>query len=171
MVGKGESSATAIFKDRMEAWEGTDMRYSEAGLGRTFVIRLEDGDIVHEEIEKFAREKSITAATLTILGGADLGSKLVVGPEDGRSETIHPMELTLDNVHEVSGTGTVFPDEEGNPLLHMHMACGRNGKTVTGCIRTGVRVWHIMEVVLTELVDTKSVRILDEVTGFKLLSP
>lgn len=147
------------------------MRYSEARLGRTFVIRLEDGDMVHVEIEKFAKEKSIKAATLTILGGADLGSTLVVGPEDGRSKTIVPMELTLDNVHEVSGTGTLFPDVEGNPLLHMHMSCGRNGATVTGCIRAGVRVWQIMEVVLTELVNTQSVRVFDEATGFKLLSP
>ena len=35
------------------------MKYSQAKQGRTFIIRLEDGDIVHEEIEKFAREKSI----------------------------------------------------------------------------------------------------------------
>ena len=32
------------------------MKYAEARAGRIFVIRLEDGDIVHEAIEKFARE-------------------------------------------------------------------------------------------------------------------
>ena len=147
------------------------MKYAEAELGRTFVIRLEDGDIVHEEIERFAREKSIRAATLTILGGADLGSTLVVGPEEGRSETIVAMEKTLDDVHEVSGTGTLFPDDEGNLSLHMHMACGRKGETVTGCIRTGVKVWNVMEVVMVELVNNNSVRALDEATGFKLLQP
>ncbi|NIT59971.1 MAG: DUF296 domain-containing protein, partial [Aliifodinibius sp.] len=31
------------------------MKYSEAKQGRIFVIRLEDGDIVHDEIERFAR--------------------------------------------------------------------------------------------------------------------
>ncbi len=30
------------------------MKYSQARLGRIFVIRLEDGDIIHEELEKFA---------------------------------------------------------------------------------------------------------------------
>lgn len=30
------------------------MKYSEAKQGRIFVIRLEDGDVIHEEIEKFA---------------------------------------------------------------------------------------------------------------------
>lgn len=29
------------------------MKYSEAKQGRIFVIRLEDGDIVHEELERF----------------------------------------------------------------------------------------------------------------------
>jgi hypothetical protein len=26
----------------------------------------------------------------------------------------------------------------------MHMACGRDDKTVTGCVRTGIKVWHII---------------------------
>jgi predicted DNA-binding protein with PD1-like motif len=147
------------------------MKYSEAKPGRIFVIRLEDGDIVHEAIESFAKEHAIKAATLLILGGADKGSRLVVGPEDGRAVPIVPMGLTLENVHEVAGIGTLFPDDEGNSVLHMHMACGRDDDTVTGCVRTGVKVWHIMEAVLFELVDNTGVRRFDKITGFKLLQP
>lgn len=147
------------------------MKYAEAKQGRIFVIRLEDGETVHEEIEKFAREQSITAAAMIIVGGADEGSKLVVGPEHGRAKTINPMEHILDNVHEIAGTGTLFPDEEGTPTIHMHMACGRNANTVTGCIRNGVNVWQIMEVVLFELIDTTGKRVLDPDLGFKLLNP
>jgi len=62
------------------------MKYSEEKPGRVFVIRLEDGDILHEKIEAFAKEKSIKAAGLIIVGGADTGSKLVVGPLEGRVE-------------------------------------------------------------------------------------
>ena len=145
------------------------MRYSQAKQGRTFIIRLEDGDIVHEEIEKFAREKSIKAAALIILGGADKGSKLIVGPEHGRREPIIPMEHILDNVHEIAGTGTIFPNEKDKPVLHMHMACGRETSSVTGCVRKGVKVWHIMEVILFELVDTTAVRAFEPTTGFELL--
>jgi len=147
------------------------MKYSQAKQGRTFIIRLEDGDIVHEEIEKFAREKSIKAAALIILGGADKGSKLIVGPEHGRREPIIPMEHVLDNVHEIAGTGTIFPDENGKPVLHMHMACGRKTSSATGCIRKGVKVWHVMEVILFELVDTTAVRAFEPTTGFELLRP
>ena len=147
------------------------MKYSEAKQGRIFVIRLEDGDIVHDEIERFAREKSIRAAGLIIVGGADQESKFVVGPEQGRATPVVPMEHVLDEVHEIAGVGTLFPDDEGNPVLHMHMACGRKSSTVTGCIREGVRVWHVMEVILFELADTTGLRTHDSETGFKLLQP
>lgn len=147
------------------------MKYSQAKQGRIFVLRLEDGDIVHEEIERFAREQSISAAALIIIGGADQESKLVVGPEEGRATPIVPMEHILDNVYEAAGTGTIFPDEEGHPMLHVHMACGRNVSTVTGCIRRGVRVWHVMEVILFELLDSTGIRVFEPATGFSLLRP
>ena len=147
------------------------MKYSEARQGRIFVIRLEDGEIIHEEIERFAKEKSINAAFLTVVGGADKDSALIVGPEDGRAEKINPMRHVLDDVREVSGTGTLFPDDEGNPILHMHMACGRNDSTITGCVRAGVKVWQVLEVILVELTDTSAARRMDPATGFKLLQP
>ena len=147
------------------------MRYSPACQGRTFVIRLEDGDIIHEEIERFAREKGITSAALIILGGADEGSRLVVGPEQSRSRPVNPTEHILDGVHEITGTGTIFPNERGEPVLHMHIASGRKTSTVTGCVRRGVKVWHIMEAILFELIESTGVRKFDPETGFELLEP
>jgi len=147
------------------------MKFSRARQGRIFIPRLEDGEIVHEMIERFAEEQSIRAAALIAVGGADAGSRLVVGPEEGRSTPISPMELLLDNAHEVAGTGTLFPDEEGHPLVHMHFALGRKNQTVTGCIRKGVKVWHILEVIVFELLDTSAHREADPVLGFKLLQP
>jgi len=147
------------------------MKYSEAKQGRVFVIRLEDGDVVHEVIEAFAAEHGIQAATLIALGGADDGSKLIVGPENDRAQPLVPMQTCLENVHEIAGVGTIFPGPEGTPSLHMHMACGRAGKTVTGCARAGVRTWHVMEVIITELVDCSASRVVEPATGFALLQP
>ena len=147
------------------------MKFSEAKQGRTFVIRLEDGEIFHEEIERFAREHGIERAFLNVVGGADKASRLVVGPEDGRSLPINPMVHELYDVHEVTGTGTLFPDDAGNPVVHLHMACGREENTVTGCARSGVKVWQVMEVILVELLDTSARRMPDRATGFKLLIP
>ncbi|MFW6054732.1 MAG: PPC domain-containing DNA-binding protein [Thermodesulfobacteriota bacterium] len=145
------------------------MQYQEARQGRIFVLRLEHGEVQHEVIEAFARERSIRAGVLTILGGVDQGSRLVVGPRDGAARPIDPMQHLLTRPREAVGTGTLFPDESGNPILHMHLACGRKDSTVTGCIRGGVKAWQILEAVLIELVDCPGKRVLDRDLGFKLL--
>ena len=147
------------------------MRYSEARQGRVFVLRLEDGEIVHEVIEQFALDHDIRAASLVIVGGADDGSRLVVGPAEDRGLPLDPMITALEHVHEVSGTGTLFLDDDGQPILHMHMACGREKQTITGCIRQGVKVWHVMEVIIFEILDTTARRLHEEPLGLKLLSP
>ena len=147
------------------------MKYSEARQGRVFVIRLEDGEVVHEVVESFARKKDIKAAAMIAVGGADLGSTLVVGPENGDARPVIPMQRVLDNVHEIAGVGTLFPDEAGNPMLHMHMACGREDFTTTGCVRTGVRTWQVMEIIMLELTGTPARRLPVPELGFKLLQP
>jgi predicted DNA-binding protein with PD1-like motif len=147
------------------------MKFSSANLGRTFILRLEDGEILHETVEAFAREQGIRSAALIVLGGADEGSKLVVGPREARSSPVVPMEHFLAGTCESTGVGTIFPDKDGKPVLHMHIACGRGEKTVTGCARRGVKVWQVMELVLWELTGTDAKRVLDPATGFELLQP
>ncbi len=147
------------------------MKYSKAKPGRIFVIRLEDGEILHENIEAFARKMKIKSAALIVLGGADKSSRLVVGPAKSRAKKIVPMETVLDDANEIAGVGTIFPDSKGMPVLHMHVACGRKKSTVTGCVRRGVKVWHVMEVVLWELAGSSARRLLDPATGFELLQP
>lgn len=147
------------------------MKYSEAKMGRVFVIRLTDGEILHETIENFARARGIKAAAVLAVGGAAGGSRLVVGPKDGDARPVNPLERALSGVHEIAGVGTIFPDEAGNPILHMHAACGRQSSTVTGCVRAGVETWQILEVILIELSGSSAVRRLDPPTGFKLLVP
>jgi predicted DNA-binding protein with PD1-like motif len=147
------------------------VKYSEAKSGRVFILRLEDGDILHECVETFAEAKGVRAAAAIMLGGADEGSKLVVGPEQARSSPIVPLEYILQGVHEVMGVGTLFPDETGRTVLHMHIAGGRRDSSVTGCVRRGVRAWHVMEMVLLEIIDTTGCRKLDPTTGFEMLQP
>ncbi len=148
------------------------MKNSEAKTGRTFIIRLEDGEILNEEVEKFAVEHNIKAATLIVVGGVDKGTILVVGPTNSRCEPpVVPMEHILGDAHEVTGSGTIFPNEAGIPIIHLHIACGRGTSTITGCIRKGVKVWHVLEVVIQEITDTTAVRKYEPATGFELLTP
>lgn len=146
------------------------MKFSECKPGRIFAICLENGEIVHQEIEQFARDQSIKAASLIIIGGASKSSRLIVGPEQENEIPVSPIEFIMENVHEIVGAGTLFSDQKDNPVLHLHMACGRRSFTKTGCIRRGVKVWHTMEAILYELLESKGVRKFDPQTGFTLLN-
>ncbi len=147
------------------------MKYSMVKLGKIYIIRLEDGEIIHEEIEKFAKKKGIKAGSIQVVGGIDKGSILIVGPKKSRAEKIEPMEHVLEDAHEVTGTGTIFPDSRGDPILHLHISCGRKTNTITGCVRRGVKVWYVLEVVVQEFKNKTAKRLLDNNTGFELLEP
>lgn len=146
------------------------MKHSEARTGRTFVIRLEDGDRLPDALEAFAREHDIERASCIIVGGIG-GGRLVVGPEEPSARPVVPMLHEMDGVHEIAGVGMIFPSEDGTPRLHMHGALGRAGRTRTGCVRPGVTVWQVCEVVLTELISNPARRVRDPATGFELLEP
>jgi len=147
------------------------VKYSQAKQGRIFVVRLEDGEILHEKVEEFAAAMGIRAAVLVAVGGADRGSTLVVGPECERAHPVQPMEHVLGGVHEITGTGTIFPDESGKPVLHMHIACGRKDSAIAGCVRRGVKVWCVAELVVFELDCASARRVYDAAMGFSTLEP
>lgn len=145
------------------------MKYCEANIGRIFILRLEHGDKIPDVIEDFALNHKIHSATVLLIGGADKGSKVVVGPEDGTKAVPVPVVTELGGVSEAAGVGTIFVDEENIPKLHLHSAFGRGNSTVTGCTREGVEIWHIGEVVIMELVNATAMRKVDPGTGFELL--
>jgi predicted DNA-binding protein with PD1-like motif len=145
------------------------MKYTQAEFGRTFIIRLEDHDKIPDAIEDFAKVHQIKAATVLFLGGAKKDSKVVVGPEDGAAKKPVPMVTTLSDASEALGVGTIFMNEQELPKLHLHSAFGRKDKTITGCTREGVDIWHIGEVIITELINSSAMRKIDPGTGFELL--
>ena len=145
------------------------MNFTEAKLGRIFILRLHHGETLHEVVEKFAAEKQVKSALCFFLGGAQDKSKVIVGPKDGNAMPPEPMMTLLRGVHEGCGVGTIFTDEEGKPKLHMHASFGRNDNAVTGCVRAGVEVWQIGEVVILELAGSSAKRAKNMETGFEFL--
>lgn len=143
------------------------MRVSQGRVGRVFVVRLDDGDRLPRAIEDLAKEKAITVASVILLGGIGNG-KVVVGPKTPALPP-DPMMAELDGVHEISAVGTIFANADGQPKLHMHAALGRDGRTITGCTRTGVEVWLVAEAIITEITDTSAQRVLE--AGLELLEP
>lgn len=146
------------------------MKASEGQIGRVFVIRLEDGDVVPDCIERFAEEKEVSVGHVVLIGGIGAG-EVVVGPRRSEERPPEPMLLPIDGAHEVAGVGVLAPGEDGRPVLHIHAALGRSGKTTTGCLRPGVTTWLVGEAILYEIVGTNARRIRDEETGFNLLEP
>ena len=119
------------------------MKATEGKLGRVFVVRLEDGDMLPACIERLAEKKGITCGHVVLIGGIGGG--------------------------EVVGNGLIVPDEDGRPALHMHAALGRSGQTLTGCIRYGVSTWVVAEAIIYEITGVKAARLPDKETGFTLL--
>lgn len=147
------------------------MKYTEGKVGRIFVVRLEDGDKLPEAIESFAQENQVFRGMCILLGGIRDGGNIVVGPEDAESIPVVPMIFGLKGVHEICAVGTIFPDSHGKPRLHMHAALGRQGKTRSGCIRPGIEVWKLGEVIVLEITDNTGHRKEDAEAGFSMLEP
>ena len=146
------------------------MIVSEGRIGRVFVIRLEDGDVVPQCIEQFAHEQNISVAQAVMVGGIG-GGPVVVGPRRSDVMPPEPMLLPVDGAHEVVGVGVLAPGEDDRPVLHIHGALGRSGATLTGCLRPGVTTWLVGEMILYEILGTAARRIKDEASGFALLEP
>jgi len=144
------------------------MKAIEGHTGRVFVIRLEDGDIIPRCIERFAKEKGISVGYAILVGGIGDG-EVVVGPRRSEERPPQPMLLPIDGAHEVVGVGILAPSEKGRPVLHIHAALGRSGKTMTGCLRPGVTTWLVGEVILYEILGVDVARVRDKESGFELL--
>jgi len=144
------------------------MKASEGKIGRVFVIRLEDGDVIPACIESFAAEKKISVGQVVLIGGIGDG-QVVVGPRRSDEMPPEPMLLPVDGVHEVVGVGIIAPDKKGKPTLHIHASLGRSGQTTTGCLRPGVTTWLVGEVIIFEIMGTDAVRLPDKKATFELL--
>jgi predicted DNA-binding protein with PD1-like motif len=144
------------------------MKASEGKIGRVFVVRLEDGDVVPDCLERFAAEKSIKAGHVLLIGGIG-GGEVVAGPRKSDEMPPDPLYIPVDGAHEVVGLGIIAPDKDGKPVLHIHASLGRAGKTLTGCLRPGVSTWLVGEAIIYEITGTTAQRLPDKESGFDLM--
>ena len=144
------------------------MKACEGKIGRVFVLRLEEGDLIPGCIETFAEKNGISVGQVVLIGGIGSG-EIVSGPRNADEMPLQPIFRSVDGPHEVAGVGLLAPGEEGKPILHIHAALGRSGDTISGCLRPGVTTWLVGEVIITEILGADVARILDERSGFALL--
>jgi len=144
------------------------MKAAEGKIGRVFIIRLEDGDIIPACIEEFAQKKGVKTGFVLLVGGIG-GGQIVVGPRKTGEMPPDPMLIPVDGAHEVAAVGVLAPDKSGKPVLHIHGALGRAGQTKTGCLRPGVSAWLVAEAILYEITGVNAKRLPDKKSGFTLL--
>lgn len=142
------------------------MRYTKGSIGRIFLLKFEDDDIVLDELDKFARYEKLKAATFIFLGALKKGH-IVTGPK----KPVIPPEPNWKKFKdgwEVMGVGTIFMNKKG-PQIHIHTSMGKKDKVMTGCVRKDSKVFLVIEAIVFELKGVKATKAIDPKTGLNLL--
>lgn len=142
------------------------MKYAQGNIGRLFLLRFEDRDILLDKLSLFAKKEKLKAATLIFLGALKKGD-LVTGP---RKPVIPPVpnRVSFDRGWEVMGIGTIFSGKDG-PQIHIHAAMGKKKSALVGCVRGRSKVFLVIEAIVLELKGIKATKSIDPKTGLNLL--
>lgn len=142
------------------------MDYTKGTIGRIFLLKFCDEDVLVKEIDLFARKEKIKAGAMIFLGALKKGD-LVTGPK----KAVIPPEpnwVKFRDGWEVFGMGTIFTNKKG-PQIHIHASLGKKNKVLTGCVRKDSRVFLVIEAIVFELKDVKASKDIDPATGLNLL--
>ncbi len=142
------------------------MKYTKGSIGRIFVLKFEDDDILLDELSVFLRQERVKSATMIFIGALKKGD-LVTGPKRPVIPP-QPNKVYFKDGWEVMGIGTVFSNKSG-PQIHIHGSMGKKQKTLTGCVRGRSKVFLVLEVIVFELKGIKAAKSVDPATGLNLL--
>ncbi len=143
------------------------MKYQIGRAGRVAIARFDDGDDVLGGIGKLARDESIMAGVVYLVGGMK-GGKFVVGPEEEGKLPPKPLWRQMTEAHEVLAFGTIFWEGD-EPRVHLHGAFGKRDEVHVGCLRKDSEAFLILEAVIMEIDGVDAKRVLDPEVGLPLL--
>ena len=142
------------------------MKYTKGSIGRVFLIKFSDDDVLLDELDRLARKEKIRAATMVFIGALKKGD-LVTGPK----KPVIPPEpnwVGFKDAWEVMGIGTIYTNSKG-PQIHVHASMGKKMKTLTGCVRKKSKVFLVIEAIVFELIGVRATKQIDPETGLNLL--
>lgn len=142
------------------------MEYTSGKMGRVFVLKFSDSDVLLKEIGKFAKKEKVKTAVFLLIGALKKGH-VVTGPK----KPVIPPEpnwVSFKDGWETMGVGTLYVNKEG-PQIHIHASMGKKNKVITGCVRRESEVFLVVEAVVFELKGVKATKGLDPKTGLNLL--
>ena len=142
------------------------MKYTKGSLGRVFLLKFENNDILTDNLSLFVKKERIKAAAMIFIGALRKGD-LVTGPKKPVIPP-QPNKVVFKDGWEVMGIGTVFVNSRA-PQIHIHGSMGKKNKSLTGCVRGKSRVFLVIEAVVFELKGIKASKDIDPRTGLNLL--
>ncbi|MDR7304282.1 PPC domain-containing DNA-binding protein [Haloactinomyces albus] len=114
------------------------------GAPGTYVVVLDAGDRVLDELTRFARSSGIGTASVTAIGGLSSATLAYFDVDTKQYQDI-PVD---EQVEVLTMTGVLVGDDE--PQMHLHAVLGRHdGTTRGGHLRAGL-VRPTLEVMITE---------------------
>lgn len=142
------------------------MQYTKGNIGRLFLLKFKDDDVLLDELSLFTKKEKLKAAAMIFIGALKKGD-LVTGP---RKPVIppEPNKVYFKDGWEVMGIGTIFTNKSG-PQIHIHGSMGKKQKVLTGCVRGKSKVFLVVEAVIFELKGVKAAKEIDPKTGLNLL--
>jgi len=142
------------------------MEYTKGHIGRVFLLKFEDDDILLDKLSAFSKKEKIKAATMVFIGALKKGD-LVTGPKKPVIPPV-PNKVVFKDGWEVMGIGTIFTNKSG-PQIHIHGSMGKKHNVLTGCVRGKSKVFLVIEAVVFELSGMKATKSIDPDTGLNLL--
>jgi uncharacterized protein len=110
-----------------------------------WALVFDKGDEPMGELERFAREHRLTAASFTGIGAFE---EVVLGYFDRGRKEYEEIPVT-EQVEVLTLAGDVAV-ADGEPKVHAHVVVGKRDGTAHGGHLVRARVWPTLEVVLTE---------------------
>ena len=142
------------------------MEYTTGKVGRVFLLKFENNDILIQSLSGLAKKERIKAATVIFIGALREGD-LVTGPKKPVIPP-QPNKNIKKGGWEVMGLGTIFTNSKG-PQIHIHASMGKKNKVLTGCVRGSSKVFLVIEAVVLELKGVRASKEIDPKTGLNLL--
>ncbi|MFH0918428.1 MAG: DUF296 domain-containing protein [Candidatus Omnitrophota bacterium] len=142
------------------------MKYTQGTIGRVFLVKFDNQDILIPNLSALAKKEKIKAASLIFIGALREGD-LVTGPKKPVIPPL-PNKMVFKDGWEVMGIGTLFTNAKG-PQIHIHASMGKKNKVLTGCLRGNSKVFLVIEAVILELKGVKANKDIDPKTGLNLL--
>jgi hypothetical protein len=123
--------------------------------GRRFILKISQGENIHESLKNFAKEADVKNAMLV----SAVGSVTDVRFRGIKTGATLPLTNARMTIHQMAGplellglSGNIFPDENDEADVHLHTMVSKASGEVFGGHLFDAKVFASCELVVTEII-------------------